>query len=100
VQCIDELVGTLRRFKNAVSTQARRIGTGTPAVAALESVNASTIRQEVADALDHLDALRHQMRVAFIALAVEEGASMSDVARTLGVSRQLVSRIARDIDAD
>jgi hypothetical protein len=98
VTCIDELLGSLRRFKKAVSSQARRIEAGMPAVDALESVNATTIRQELVDAFDNFETLRHQMRVALIALALEEEASLSDVARALGVSRQLVSRIARDID--
>jgi len=98
VEYVDELVETLRRFRQAVKTQAMRIESGTSAVDALESVNASTIRQELADALGHFEALRYQMRLAFIALALEEGSSQGDVARALGVSRQLVSRIAGDID--
>ena len=97
IECTEQVRTALLGFKRAVARQSKLIGSGTPAVTALEDVNAAGIRQNLTDALAEFEALRYQMRVACIAVALDDGASLSDVARALGVSRQLVSRIAADI---
>ena len=51
-------------------------------------------RQRVAEALTEFETTRRRARVGLIAVAEEEGSSLSDVARTLAVSRQLLSRQA------
>jgi hypothetical protein len=98
IEATDRLRDAVVTFKKAFTMQARRIERGTPAVEALESVNASAVRQELASALEEFETLRYKVRVAFIALALDEGSSMSEIARALGVSRQLVSRVAADIE--
>lgn len=45
-------------------------------------------------AIEEFEAARHTVRLGLIAVAQEEGSNLSDVARTLGVSRQLTSRLA------
>lgn len=98
IESIEQVRTALLRFKKAVVRESRLMEAGTPAVEALEAVDASTVRQGLVDALDELEAVRHEMRVAFIAVASAEGSSLSDVARALGVSRQLVARLAKEID--
>lgn len=97
INSTEQVRGVLLRFKKAIVRQSRLMESGTPAVEALEAVNASVLRQELVDALDEFEAHRQQMRVAFIGVALEDSANLSDVARALGVSRQLVSRLAADI---
>lgn len=98
VGATDRLRDTIVQFKKAFASQRRRMASGTPAVEALEAVNASVVRQELADAMEEFQTARQLVRAAFIAVALEEGSSLSDVARALGVSRQLVSRLAADND--
>ena len=53
--------------------------------------------REMAEAADEFEAARRASRQALLALAKAEGASFSAVARQLGVSRQLVSRVAAEV---
>lgn len=99
LEAIDQLREALVGFKKAFAAQCRRMERGTSGVEAMESVNAAGVRQQLADAMDEFEAARYRTRLAFITLALDEGASLSDVARAMGVSRQLVSRLARDIGA-
>jgi hypothetical protein len=98
VEATDRLRDAFLRFKKSFMTQTRRMESGTPAVEALESVNASVVRQELASAVEEFETSRYKVRLAFIAVALDQGANMSEIARALGVSRQLVSRMAADID--
>jgi ABC-type phosphate transport system auxiliary subunit len=68
-------------------------------VTALESLHGPMRRSELTDALDEFEAARHRVRLAMFALAKEQGSSHSDVARALGISRQLASRLAAESDA-
>lgn len=53
-------------------------------------------RARVKSALREFEAARRKARVELINVAREEGSNLSDVARTLGVSRQLTSRLGRE----
>ena len=46
------------------------------------------------EAVEESEAARHQLRLALFAVGKEEGASISEVGRVLGISRQLASRLA------
>jgi hypothetical protein len=46
-------------------------------------------------ALKDFEAARHRVRLAMFSLAKEQGSSFSDMARALGISRQLGSRLGR-----
>jgi hypothetical protein len=60
----------------------------------VELLNFAEKRQRVASAMADFETRRRRARVGLIAVAEEEGSNLSDVARTLGVSRQLLSRQA------
>jgi hypothetical protein len=54
------------------------------------------IRQTTNDALEALEHSRHEMRVAFIGPSLDEGMSIGEIGRSLGVSRQLAARFAKE----
>ena len=51
-------------------------------------------REQLSQAMQEFETARRLARVGLIAVAQEEGSNLSSVARTLGVSRQLASRLA------
>lgn len=62
----------------------------------LELLKFADKRERLAVALAEFEAARRQARIGLIAVAEEEGSNLSDVARTLRVSRQLVARQASE----
>ena len=60
----------------------------------LTTVRAGSAREKLNKALEKMETARREVRLAMSDLAVEEGASLSELARALGVSRQLLSRLA------
>jgi DNA-directed RNA polymerase sigma subunit (sigma70/sigma32) len=73
-----------------------RLEEGEEIASALEATQAADRRQDVNDALDALQLARHDLRVAVLAAGLEEGMSLSEVARGFGISRQLVQRLAKE----
>ena len=74
-----------------------KIAEGPPArstVQRLEQVKLGEKRERVTSAIAAFEAARRQARIGLLAVAEEEGSNLSEVARTLGVSRQLASRLA------
>jgi len=51
-------------------------------------------RERLAGALAEFEAARRRALIGLIDVAGEEGSNLSEVARTLGVSRQLLSRLS------
>jgi len=96
VDSIDDLREVLLRYKRATTRLIASVARGEPAIAGLESVGASTLRPELSEALDGLDAARHKARVDLFAVAMEDGDTIANVGRSLSFSRQLASRIAAE----
>jgi len=66
-------------------------------VEVLVSRGAAPMREELTNALDEFDRVRHMVRLSlFVVLGQEQGVSISEIARTLGISRQLASRLAQE----
>ena len=59
----------------------------------------SELRQTTQDSLGNYEACRHRMREYFMLAALKEGLSIGEVARKLGVSRQLASRLIHEAEA-
>jgi len=78
----------------------RRIESGERAVIAGVGTDVASHRRQVTESVQQFEAARHRLRLAFMALARKEGDSISEVARVLGVSRQLASRLAGEADGD
>ena len=84
----------LLHYERTMEKIAKRLEAGEPAVGAAKGTGIPTERRLVTEGIQEFEAARHQLRLALFAVGKEEGASMSDVGRVLGVSRQLASRLA------
>jgi hypothetical protein len=84
----------LKHYERTMATIARRLEQGSAAIAASEGSDIPTQRRQVTEAIEGFEAARHQLRLALFTLGIEEGASISEIGRTLGISRQLASRLA------
>jgi hypothetical protein len=94
VQANDELRAVLLRYKKANLKLISMVAEGEPMLAALERVGGSRLRPDLTDALDTFSGARHEGRLALLAVALEDGETMSDIGRALSLSRQLISRLA------
>jgi len=93
---IDELRVALEQFNETTQHGLAFLRGGEMSlVESLTATRAGTARERLNKALDHLETARREVRVAMSDVAVEEGASLSELARALGVSRQLLSRLAQ-----
>jgi hypothetical protein len=94
VEADDELRDLLQRYRKLNVNLAKLIERGEPGAAALKALDAPVQRREVTDGLERFDAARHQVRLALFTLCQEEGTTISEIGRLLGISRQLASRLA------
>ena len=93
----EELRRLLLEYKRITNRFARRVEGGEGVVDAVEALDATDMRPTVTDALDAFEAARHRTRLAMFELARDEGTSISKMARALRISRQLGSRLAKEI---
>ena len=98
VECSERLRRVLVRYEKANSELARRVDGGDAAITAMDKMRTSLRRREITETFDELESARHQVRLALMDLCIEEGSSRSDVARMLGISRQLASRLAIEVE--
>lgn len=68
-----------------------------PAIEVMNSVQLADIRTSLTTQTREFDVARKAARQAVIALLISEGATLKDVARIFGVSRQLASRLAQGL---
>jgi len=96
---IDTLRAELLNFKKATTRSAALVDQGMDVVHALACIKGPKLRSDLAEALDGFEEHRHRMRIAILALGQEQGASLSEVGRQLGISRQLAARLAAEENA-
>ena len=95
IEMSEELRQTLTRYKRANRLLATRVGGGEMVLDAFDALGTPMRRhRELTEVMDEFEAARHRVRLSLFALAESEGASKSEVARRLGISRQLASRLA------
>jgi DNA invertase Pin-like site-specific DNA recombinase len=92
----EHLRTALLRHKQGLAQAAKRAEAARWSVEAVQAGGAPEIRNEVTQAIDAFEAARHQVRLAMFALGIETGASISEIARSLGISRQLGSKLAKE----
>lgn len=91
----EELRQTLSRYKRANRQLATRVERGESVLDAFDAMGGPMRRhRELTEVMDQFETVRHRVRLSLFALAESQGASKSDVARRLGISRQLASRLA------
>ena len=97
-----EVSAALRRHLVANERTGRKmiaaLQSGVPISQAVEASgqNSADVRRSTNSLLDEYEYARHHMRDAFIIPALDEGMSIGDIGRSLGVSRQLASRLVHD----
>ena len=96
VACNEELRTALDEFDQAIRQGLRLVHTDVRLVDALLETQAGAARARFNKALDELETARRNLRIAMAGQAVEEGASLNELAKAIGVSRQLLSRIASE----
>lgn len=96
VETNTELQVALERYSESNVQLAERIAQGAPLIEAMESMGGAAVREDINGALENVAKARHRVRVAMCILAIEQGTSLSDLARSLGISRQLASRLAAE----
>jgi len=96
VDASKDLRRALLRYEKTSVEIAGLVERGESGADALKAAGGPIRRREVTEALEKFEAARHRLRLAMFALASEEGTSASEVARQLGISRQLASRLARE----
>lgn len=91
------LAAALERYSAASTRLAGLVHGERPLVDALDDVGGSVVRDDVNTATERQTAARHRVRLAMCRLALAQGTSLSRLARSLGISRQLVSRLAGEM---
>ena len=101
VKCNDELRVALEKFNETTQRGLALTRAGDVSlVEALTTVRAGAAREQLNKALDKLETARREVRVVMGEVALAEGASLSQLARALGVSRQLLARLAASSRAE
>jgi hypothetical protein len=114
-ETVDSTKGAIRAIEETMAAsealrehlkQGERIGRkmvsalerGTPISEAVEAAGErpAELRQTSQDFLADYESCRHRMREFFMLASLDEGLSIGEVARKLGVSRQLASRLIRE----
>jgi len=67
---------------------------------ALTTSRVDVARRELSDALERFETLRHRSRLSLTAAGIEEGMSIGQIGRSWGISRQLASRYAAEVNED
>jgi hypothetical protein len=85
----------LVRYERAIATLASRVKRGESVLEAFDAMDGAMARhRELTEVLEEFETARHEVRLALFSLASAQGASMSELGRRLGISRQLASRLA------
>jgi len=94
----ERLCDVLERQRVFMADAATNIGNSGLTIGGLLSGGAADMREELTTALDDFEIARHAVRLSLYAvLGLDQGESISQFARSLGISRQLASRLAREV---
>jgi DNA-directed RNA polymerase specialized sigma24 family protein len=88
--------GNLAPPEDRVSLARRHLESGGPAADLPRVAHVMEERAAVNAALAEMQQARHRSQRSLFLLAVDEGFSLAEIARTWGISRQLVSRMTRE----
>jgi hypothetical protein len=86
----------LRQSETVLRRLQRRIEKGLSVAEAFAGLGMADSRRATFDSINALEHARREARRALIALGMSEGLSLGQMARQWGVSRQLVTRMAKE----
>ena len=93
-----EVRALLDEVDQGLGVFAELLESGEPVAALLGGGEASASRRQFVKAMTDFETARRRLRIAVITLGVEQGESMADLARSLGISRQLAYRLQAEDD--
>jgi len=91
-----ELPAALQASHHSLAVVRAHARAGLPMHELLAELEPDRRRSRLSAAIDDLVRARHEAQRSLYSLLVAEGMSMSDVARTFGISRSLVSRYVNE----
>ncbi len=96
----ERLREVLSRYQQANAEFAERVSDRETVLEAIDTFVDGPMRRprELRKGLEEFEVARHKVRLTMIALAVSQGSSLSELGRRLGLSRQLMSRLAAEAD--
>ncbi|MBV8462263.1 MAG: hypothetical protein JO368_03145 [Acidimicrobiales bacterium] len=94
---VEELGPALRASRRYHRTFRSRIERGESVVDALTAIPTGDLRRGMTQLMADIEAARHRVRRATIALGLEEGMSIGELGRLWGFSRQLAARYAKEV---
>ena len=97
-ECNRQLREVLVNFEKTCTRLTEFVTQGESMAGGLDRVRGSLQRRDLNEATEEFESARHQVRVAMFALALEQGTSRSEMGRALGISRQLASRLASEVE--
>lgn len=85
----------LERNERAMAMLVEHLDKGESVLEAFDAMDGVMRKhRELPETLEQFEMARHQARLALFALAIAQGATISELGRRLGISRQLASRLA------
>ena len=96
IEVTEEVRQTLLAYEKVSAEVVALVRDGHTLASALEALQGPVRRRTVTEAMASFEAARHEVRLAMFALGRENGTSMSELGRQLGISRQLAARLARE----
>jgi hypothetical protein len=98
-QASDRAVSALEEARRGCDVARDLVQTGRPLVDLEQVLDPSPLRSGLTDALTDLERTRHEAQRLLYQLLHAEGRTLADIGRTYGISRQLVSRLVNEPDA-
>lgn len=91
---IDNLRTMLLTFRESTEQFITLVEEGEAVLPALRRIEWRELRPDLAEALELFEATRQRARVGILALGRAQGATLSEIGRQLGISRQFASHLA------
>ena len=96
VEMTEHVTEVLQRYKVASIELGTRVARGETLEEVFPAIEGPARPREVTEVLAEFEAARHQVRLAMLELGGEQGITISEMGRQLGLSRQLASRLAAE----
>ena len=98
ITAVDRCEAQLHEARRAYCSTVAQLGAGETVRTALAEVGAPELRLAITAAMADLETARKRSRISLMVLDIDEGSPVTAVARTWGVSHQLVSRYVQGDD--